>query len=399
VPTNLPAEAKAKWAKYLEARSIEEKLRALQDFLSAVPKHKGTENLRAWVRRKISELKEELEEKRSRRVGRGPSFFIEKEGAAQIVMVGFPNSGKSSLLRALTNAKPEVSEIPFTTKLPIPGMMSFEDIQFQLVEAPAIVKGLSRGSISWGTKVLGLVRNADMVMLIIDLSLDPIMQLKVLIDELEYAGIVLKKPKGKVIIERSKAIQGIKVISYGKLRGGTVNDVIKMLHSYRIYNAFVKIYGEVTLDDVEKAVFERTTYKPSIVVLNKADTIKDRIGIKNKVSSFLKNLGISAKVILTSSLTGEGLDEIPKVVFESADIIRVYTKEPNSSKPSPKPLILPKGSRVEDAILRIREEFLKYFKYARIWGPSAKYPGERVGLDHVLQDGDIIEIRTKIRAI
>ena len=398
MPTNLPAEAKAKWAKYLEARTLEEKLKALQEFLSAVPKHKGTENLRAWVRRKISELREEIEERRSRRTGRAPSFFIEKEGASQVVMLGLPNSGKSSLLRALTNAKPDVSDIPFTTKYPIPGMLRFEDIQFQLIEAPALTRGASRGKLIWGSRVLGLARNADMLMLIIDLSNNPLSQLDVLISELENVGIVIRRPKGRVVIERSKAMRGIKIISYGKLINATVSDIVKLLNSYRIYNAIAKIFGEVSLDDVEKSVFENVTYKPSIIVLNKADLV-NREYIEEVRNYIVTSIGDDIKVIAASAKTGMGLSEIPKAIFNAANIIRVYTKEPNFSKPSPEPLILPKGSRVEDAVLRIREEFLKYFKYARIWGPSAKYPGERVGLDHILEDGDVIEIRTKIKGI
>ncbi len=399
MPTNLPVEAKVKWAKYLEARTPEEKLRALQDFLSSVPKHKGTENLRAWVRRKIAELRREIEEKRLRRAGRGgPSFFIEKKGAAQVVILGFTNSGKSSLLRTLTNARPEVSDVPFTTKTPTPGMLVFEDIQFQLVEAPAIVENASRGAISWGPSTLGLARNADMLMIILDLSNDPIKQLKVILKELEEVGIVIKKPRGYVRIMRSKAIQGIRIIAYGKLINASVTDVRKLLESYGIRNAIVKIFGEATLDDVEKAIFEGVSYKPSIIILNKADVvgIEEARKVRHEVEELL---GGEVPVIVVSTKLGLGIKEIPKLIFESSGIIRVYTKEPNSPKPSPEPLILPKGATVEDAILKIREEFLRYFKYARIWGPSAKYPGERVGLDHKLMDGDVIEIRTKIRGI
>ena len=274
MPTNLPAEAKAKWVKYLEARTPEEKLKALQEFLSSVPKHKGTENLRAWVRKKIAELKEEIEERKARRTGKGGiSFFVEKEGAAQVVLISMPNSGKSSLLKALTNAKPAVSPLPFTTKLPIPGMLKYEDIQFQLVEAPSIIEGASKGSIWWGSRVLGMARNADAIALVIDLSNDPIYQIKVLVRELEEAGILIKRPKGYVKILKSKAIHGIKVIMYGRLEGATADDVKKLLESYRIYNAEVKIFGEVTLDDVEKAVFENVTYKPSLLILNKVDLV------------------------------------------------------------------------------------------------------------------------------
>ncbi len=398
MPTNLPAEAKAKWVKYLEARTPEEKLKALQEFLSSVPKHKGTENLRAWVRKKIAELKEEIEERKARRTGKGGiSFFVEKEGAAQVVLISMPNSGKSSLLKALTNAKPAVSPLPFTTKLPIPGMLKYEDIQFQLVEAPSIIEGASKGSIWWGSRVLGMARNADAIALVIDLSNDPIYQIKVLVRELEEAGILIKRPKGYVKILKSKAIHGIKVIMYGRLEGATADDVKKLLESYRIYNAEVKIFGEVTLDDVEKAVFENVTYKPSLLILNKVDLVsKDVI---KRVMDYLKETLPDIKYVFTSATKGIGITEIAPKIFEVANIIRVYTKEPNSPKPSPEPLILPKGSTVEDAIRKIREEFLKHFKYARIWGPSAKYPGERVGLNHVLADGDIIEVRTTIKAV
>ena len=171
-----------------------------------------------------------------------------------------------------------------------------------------------------------------------------------------------------------------------------------MLNGYRIYNAIVKIFGEASIDDVEKAIFENVVFKPSVIVLNKYDLVNEEV-VKNVISYVKKFIGVDQEVVVVSAKDGYGVRKLPEVIFKTSNIIRVYTKEPNSPKPSPKPLILPKGSRVEDAVVKIREEFLKYFKYARIWGPSAKYPGERVGLEHELRDGDIIEIRTKIRGI
>ncbi len=399
MPTNLPAEARAKWVKYLDARTPEEKLKALEEYLSAIPKHKGTENLRAWVRRKIAELREEIEERKARKAGGGGlSFFIEKEGAAQLVMLGMPNSGKSALLSVLTNAKPEISDIPFTTKFPVPGMLRFEDVQFQIIEAPALIEGASAGSIWWGSRVLGLARNADAVILVIDLTQKPFKQLKTLVNELMRAGIYIVKPRGRAVIERSKAVHGIKLVSYGRLIGCTEDDVRKLLQSYRIYNATVKIYGEVRLSDIERAIFERITYKPTLILLNKADAI----GLE-RAELLRRRLDVALRhrvpIIVTSAVTRYGIDSIPRQVFRVSRIIRVYTKEPNSQQPSSEPMILKKGSTVEDAVKRIREDFLKYFKYARIWGPSAKFPGERVGLDHVLADKDIIEVRTRIKGI
>ena len=397
MPTNLPAEARARWLKYLEARTREEKLRALQEFLSAVPKHKGTENLRAWARRKIAELREEIEERRARRSGRGPpSFFIEKEGAAQVVIIGYPNAGKSSLLKALTNARVAVSEVPFTTKYPVPGMLKFEDIQFQLVEAPAVIKGASQGAIWWGSRVMGLARNSDVLLIVVDLTSEPLNQLESIINELDESGIVLSKPRGYVKISRSKAIHGLKVIVYGRVVDSSITDVKNLLKSYGIRNAEVKIYGDVSINDVEKAIFERLTYRPGIVILNKADLVPS--SYSNAISSKVRRR-LSLECVITSALKGWGLESIPRLLFKVSNIIRVYTKEPNSSKPSPKPLALPKGSRVEDALKELREELLKYFRYARVWGPSAKYPGERVGLEHVLDDGDVIEVRTTIKGV
>ncbi len=394
--TNLPAEAKVRWARYLEARTVEEKIRALEEFLSAVPKHKGTENLVAWVRRKLSELREELEESKRRRGG-GPSFFVGKHGAAQALLFGYTLSGKSSLFNALTNARSAVTGLPYATRLPVPGIMSFEDVQIQLVDAPPFVPGIGSGKVSWGARLVGLARNADVLLVVVDATADPVEQYRCILRELEEAGIVLRKPRGRVQIERSKAYSGIRLVRMGRIADGTEDDVRKLLESYGVYGALVRIYGEVSLDDVEKALFESMVYKPSLVLLNKVDAVSD--AVLGRQLDELRIANPHAQVIPVSALTGRGIDSVPRAVFNVLELIRVYTKEPNSREPSKEPLVLPKGSTVEDAVRLIREEFLKYFKYARIWGPSAKYPGERVGLNHVLSDGDVLEVRTHIRGI
>ncbi|MEM2205814.1 MAG: GTPase [Sulfolobales archaeon] len=396
--TNLPAEAKAKWVKYSDAKTPEEKLKALQEFLSAIPKHKGTENLVQWVRRRMAELREEIEERKAKKVGGGgPSFFIEKEGVAQILILGMPSSGKSSILSMLTNAKPQISDTPFTTKFPVPGMLAYEDIQFQLVEAPAVVKGISEGAIWWGSRVLGLARNADALMIVIDLSNEPLHQLETIVHELSEVGIYVMKPRGYAVIEKSKAYQNVRVINLGKLVNCTLDDVRKLLESYRIYNALVKIYGEVTLEDVERSIFENVTYKPTIILANKSDLLDPKT-----LSELVESIKVrypSIPVIATSAKTGYGLSDVPRHLFKILNIIRIYAKEPNNELPSPKPLVLKEGATVMDAVKNLRSELLQYFKYARIWGPSAKYPGERVGLEHRLMDGDVIEVHTRIKAI
>lgn len=386
MPANLPPEAKSKLAKYSEAKTIEEKIRALEEFLSSVPKHKGTENIRQWARRRLAELREELEARRRKRGGGGPKLFIEKAGAAQVVMLGPPNSGKSSLLAALTNAEPEISPYPFTTQRPMPGMLDFEDIQFQLIDTPPLV--LDRPESQINSRILGLARNADVLMLVVGLDEEkPSKTLNRLAAFLAERGVLITKSRGLVRIQKTRNINGIKVVGTGKLVGFTEDDLRRLLSEYRIYNAIVEIEGAVTLDDVEAAIFTSRVYKPTIVVLTKLDLP----GARDKAEAIKAKAPDDIPVIPVSTETREGLDLIGPIIFKMAGIIRVYTKQPNK-EPDPRPLIVPKGTTVLEAAERIHSRLAKNFKYAKIWGPSAKYPGQRVGGDHVLEDKDILEI-------
>jgi len=385
--TNLPAEARAKWIKVMEARTIEEKIRALEEFLSAVPKHKGTANLRLWATRRLAELREELEERRRRRTGRGVSFFVEKEGAGQIVVIGPPNAGKSLLVNRLTGAKTVVADYPFSTQFPVPGMLRYEDIYFQLIDTPPLVPGTS-----YFSRVIGLVRNSDAIVIVLDNTDDPVQEYVELLKIFEDNGILLKKPRGRVVIERERMGKtGVRVTLMGRLYGATIDDIRKLLESYHIYNAHVKIYGDVTLDDVEQAIFENRVYKPSIIIINKAETsiVKAR-----RAAETLRKMTSGSPIILGSAKLNKGFEKLGRIIFNVLEIIRIYTKQPNGDI-AEKPLILKKGSTVYDVARSIHRDFVEKFLYAKIWGPSAKYPGERVGLNHVVEDGDIVEIRIR----
>uniref|UniRef100_A0A7J3XZI9 TGS domain-containing protein n=1 Tax=Thermogladius calderae TaxID=1200300 RepID=A0A7J3XZI9_9CREN len=384
--TNLPAEAKVKWLKVLEARTTEEKIKALEEFLSAVPKHKGTENLREWATKRLAELREELEERKKKSARRGLSFLVEKEGAAQVVLVGLPNSGKSLLVQRLTGAKTRVSDIPFSTTFPQVGMLKYEDIYFQLVDTPPILPG--RGP--FNNRVMGLCRNADLIMIILDATRDVVKDYLEIRGELESAGILLSKAKGRVEIERYKTGKvGVKVTMMGELVDATIEDVKKLLASYNIHNAHVRVIGRVTLDDVEHAIFGNVQYKPSILLVNKIDA-----GGERAVEYLRKNTDVEGSMLGVSALTGLGLGKLGELIFKELEIIRVYTKSPTSGV-SDKPLILRRGATVLDVAKRIHKDFVENFHYARVWGPSSKYPGERVGLDHILMDKDIVEIHLK----
>jgi len=385
--TNLPAEAKAKFVKYMEAKTPEEKLKALEEFLSTVPKHKGTENLVRWVKRRMAELREEIEEKKKRKSGGGsggPSFFVEKEGAAQVVILGLTKVGKSLFLKTLTNASVEVSDVPYTTKYPAIGMLKYEDIQFQLVESPAIIP---EGG-GWNTKVAGLAKNSDGLIIMLDASRDVEKEFTFIRSFLEDHGIYIVKPRGYVSVERSYS-GGIRFVYYGKL-SCTEEEVIKLLNSYRIYHAIIKVYGDVDLDSVEKSLFETTVYKPTMVLINKIDVDESGQSYRRARQVVSKEI----PVIPISTLRRIGLDDVGNLIFKTLDLIRIYTKPP-IGKPSNKPLVVKRGATVLDVAKIIHKDLYENFAYARIWGLSAKYPGQRVGPNHVLEDRDIVEINTK----
>jgi ribosome-interacting GTPase 1 len=385
MPTNLPAEAKAKWIKVMEAKTPEEKVKAIEEFLSAVPKHKGTERLREWATKRLAELREEIEERRRKKTGARSLFFIEKEGDVQVVVAGPPNTGKSLLVNKLTGARTIVADYPFSTTYPIPGMLKYNDVYFQLIDTPPITRG------GYSRRVIGLLRNADGVLLVLDATRDYVAELRELVDLLRDEGILLVKPKGRVAIEVYRTGKaGIRVTLMGKIVDGTVEDVRKILEGYRIYNAHVKIYGEVSLDDVEQSIFESTVYKPVVLFINKIDVVEID---ESKLRELVKIIP-GSPIITGSAITGRGLDSIPPHLYSALEIIRVYTKAPNAP-PSQKPLVLRKYATVRDVARSIHRDLLENFQYARVWGSSVNYPGERVGLDHVLSDGDIVEIHFK----
>lgn len=391
MPTNLPPDAKKKWAEVEATRYPRERLQLMEEFLSLVPKHKGTLKLRGQIKKQIAVLRKEIEEKKRKKTGKGgPKFFIEKEGAAQIVVLGVTNSGKSSLLLTVTNAKVEVSANPYTTREPVPGVMNYQDVQFQIIEAPALIEGSANGR-AWGLQTLALARNADGLILMVDASQNPVEQLMLILSELEKARVLISKPRGRVEIERKYMGAGLRIILIGKLLDCNMQDAEELLRSYRIANAIVKISGEVTLDDIEDAIFENTIYKPAIIIANKIDL--------NGADANLKLLetyvGGKLPILPISCENRIGLEKLGTTLFNTLDIIRVYTKEPNQKEFSKKPFILKKGATVYDLAKNIHSDFKEKFSFAKVWAKRLVFSPQKVGSSFILDDGDIAEIHVK----
>ncbi len=390
MPANLTAEAEAKWQAAQLAKNPREKLQAYQEFLSAIPKHKGNERLRAQVKTKIAELTEELVAARGRR-GSGRSVWsVEREGAAQVVLYGPTNAGRSSLLRSLTNAQVAVASYDYTTQRPMPGMLQFEDIQLQLVELPAPQLGQGK-QFRIQPELIDLIRSSNGLMLVLDLSADPLEQFRSIIASLEEIRISTQRQLSRVEIVREKGSGEIRIATSAQQKSCTPAQVRELLHSYGIKNALVRIYGDASPDDVEDAIFENVmTYKPTLVVANKADLPEGR----QASLELVKSLPEALPALFTSCLTGQGLKDVGGMLFRSLGIIRVYTKEPNEPKPSQFPFVIREGTTVGELAHRIHTDLANRYRYSRIWGSTSRFAGERVGPDHVLGDRDVVEIHT-----
>ncbi len=324
MPANLPPRYIAAEQRYREAKDVDDKLAALQEMLAVMPRHKGTDKLHAGLRSKIAKLNQESERKAA--TAKRAGFFIRREGAGQIVLTGAPNTGKSQLLAALTSATPEVAMYPYTTQVALPGMMRFEDIQIQLVDTPPLGQKGVRPLIS------SILRAADIIAIVADLSGDPSWEVEWALGELAECRVI----PGSMPPDE-------------ELTGG--------------------IYA-----------------KDMVIIANKSDAPgadRNLRSLRLKYETFFPILAVSAT-------QGEGLDRLPGKLFEALDVIRVYTKAPGQKADMNEPVILPRESTVGEAAEEIHKDFKKGMKYAVVWG-SGKYNAQTVSKTHTLQDQDIVE--------
>ncbi len=389
MPANLPQEAKAKWNEVTITKNPETRLALMDEFLSLVPKHKGTEKLRMHVKRQMAQLRDEIEKKKkqAKKTG-GPSYYVQKAGAAQVAVIGPPNVGRSSLLKATTNSSVEVTSWPWGTTTPTPGMLPYEDIQFQLVEIPPIMEGSSEGKAE-GFMNLASVRNADGIIIMVDLQDDPAGNYLMIARELDNSRILTYKPPGDVEIVKRGHGRDIQFVWEGELVGCTTDEIIDLLNEYKIRSALVHIRGKVSIDVVEDAIFGNAVYRPTIVLANKVD-----LGLNQGAFEQLSQAASPVEVIPVSCKENGDLQRlIGEKLFDLLDIIRIYTKE-SGKDPAKEPIVTHDGATVADLAKMIHNDFYERFKYAKLWGPAAKFDNEKVGLDRELKDGTIIQLYT-----
>jgi uncharacterized protein len=328
MPANLPPQYYELEREFNKETDLSEKLRMAKELLAIMPKHKGTDKLQAELKAKISKLKKQLEggeKKGPSHHHADPHSHIDPEGAAQIILVGPPNSGKSSLLESLTNSKPMIGDYPYTTREPMAGMMIYETVSFQLIDTPAI------SDEQFPTYLPNLVRQADLVALICDISAINMANLTGILSKLEEKGIILS-PEIPEHIDNPRFV-----------------------------------------------------YKKTIIVAHKYLENDWENGLSQITGQFP-----GFAIIPTSVLDDDSLNRLRAAIFKALNIIRVYTKRIGHDVEFIDPIILPIGGTVEDAAIMLHKDFVYKLQFAKIWG-QGKFEGQRVKNNYVLSDGDIIE--------
>ncbi len=324
MPTNLPPDYFNVEKKHRAAKTVAEKITTLEELISIVPKHKGTEKLRGDLRKRLSKLKQSPQTRKGG--SRQESVYqIDREGAGQVVVVGPANVGKSALVAALTNARPEVAEHPFTTWAPTPGMMEVGKAQIQLIDTPPLDKEYIEPELA------ELIRRADLVLVMLDLQAYPLEQYEATLEMLKALRVVPAEPAS----------------------------------------------GDAQL-----------LPKPMIFVVNKVDDQS----LDEEFAVLCELLPQACPFLPVSVSASRHLELLKQTVFETLGVIRVFAKPPGEEADLSAPFVLTQGSTIEDLAAMVHQDFLENLKAARIWG-SGVFDGQQVGREHVLQDGDIVELR------
>ena len=353
----------------------EEEIRKIEEELRRTKYNKATQYHIGQLKAKLARLKEESEK---RKAGRGKTFSIRKSGDATVLLVGFPSVGKSTLLNRITSAESRTGNYDFTTLDIIPGVMEYRSSRIQILDIPGIVPGASSGK-GRGREILSFVRSADLVIIMID----RMEQLKIIEKEMYDSGFRLNQKKPDVIIKKTDS-GGIRISSTVRLTHVDRKMVKVVLKERGIHNADILIREDVTLDRLIDSVSKNRVYVKSLVVFNKIDLLT-----KEERDSLPKD------IIQVSCLTGEGLDRLKEAIWKKLGLIRVYVKKTGKEPDMERPLIMKKDSKITDVAERIHKDFAENFEYARIWGPSAKFPGQKVGGERTLKDGDIVELHAR----
>ncbi|MBT4541117.1 GTP-binding protein [Candidatus Woesearchaeota archaeon] len=364
-----------------------EQIKEWEAELSKTKYNKRTQHSIGLLKAKIAKAKDK-EIARSSKKSIHQGYSVRRTGDATVILVGFPSSGKSTLLNAITNAESPVGNYEFTTLDVIPGLLEYKGAKIQILDVPGIVRGAASGK-GRGKEVLSVMQNADMVIILIDV--DRPQALKVIQKEIYDSLLRLNQVKPDVKIKKTGR-GGIRIGRTVKTPDLTDETIIAMLKEFRTSNADVLIRTKIDADQFIDIVEGNKIYLPGITIMNKIDLVVPDIK-EGDVDEFIK---LEKKYNVDVAISGHNkvnLEAIKKMIFNRMNFIRIYCKEVSKPADMNEPLILREGNTLKRMCEKLHKDFVKKFKYARIWGPSVKYDGQKVvKILHELKDTDIVEL-------
>ena len=358
--------------------SLAEKIVEIEDEISNTKYNKATQHHIGKLKAKLAQLREQVIAASSGPKGGG--YSVRKAGDATVPLVGLPSVGKSTLLNSLTAAESEIAAYAFTTLDVIPGVLKHRDATIQLLDLPGLIEGAARG-VGRGREVLSVIRAADLVLHIVDACESAP---HVILKELEDAGLRLdgRPPNGSIA---RMGQGGIEVIS--TVEQDLEDEAIKVVaREYGVVNAQIVLREYIDLDDLVDLLAGSRVYVPSLTVLTKIDLASKK--------QLARARDLCPGAIEIAPPTGEGLDDLRDAIYARLDFISVFMKPQGQAADMEEPLVVRRGTNIAEICQALHRDFRRKFRYALVTGPSAKFPGQTVGLGHRVADGDVVSIIT-----
>ncbi|MCX6709700.1 MAG: GTP-binding protein [Candidatus Woesearchaeota archaeon] len=383
----------------MDDSSLSQQIKDLEHELSVTKYNKRTEHAIGLLKVKIAKLKEQLQSRKAiRKQALHASYSVKREGDATAALIGFPSVGKSTLINKLTNANSKTASYDFTTIECIPGLMEYKKAKIQILDLPGIVAGAADGT-GKGREAISVLRNADLVIILVD-SYAVEKQLPVIRRELYGAGIRLNQKKPAVRIDK-KPRGGVIISSTLKLTKITKQQVVEALKEFRILNAEVIIREDITIEQLIDVITGNRKYASGLIVLNKidlvsVDDIKKIREYMDGLSKHYANLkGQSVNYVMISADRGINLEFLKEAIYQKMKLIRVFLKEVGKVPDMENPMVMLERATVRDICRKIHTDFVEKLRFARVWGKSAKFPGQKFNLEHQMADGDVIQLHIK----
>ena len=365
--------------------SLNDKVKQLEEEISKTKYNKRTQHAIGLMKAKLAMLKERAVQRSS--IGKakgGERFSVRKTGDGSVILLGFPSVGKSTLLNKLTRAKSDVGAYAFTTLRVVPGLMKYKHAKIQIIDVPGIVSGAASGR-GRGKEVLGIIRNADLILILVE-ALYP-EHYRAILKEVYETGVRLNQEKPDVRITK-KERGGVRVgatVKLTKIDEKTIKDIAREM---KINNADILIRNNIDADQLIDVIEGNRKYTKALTIITKSDLVN-----KERLKKIKKEIEPD---VIVSAENGIGIEELRGAIYNKLGLVRIFLKEVNKPADMEEPLIMFKGCTIKDVCSKLHRDFVDKFKFARVWGKSAKFDGQvfnKMGKE--LMDKDVLELHMK----